>query len=96
MNAETKIDNGGPAFPQPDLSGYGIGPREGKDGYYQMSGMSLRDYFAGQALGAFIQSISAKTVIEALEAGQQGEEFLADCAYDMADAMLAVRSKAGG
>jgi hypothetical protein len=41
-----KRKNGGPAFPQPDLSGYGMGPVEGQNGQYQMEGMSLRDWFA--------------------------------------------------
>lgn len=38
------MNDGGPAFPQTDLSAYGMGPNE--DGN---SGMSLRDWFAGQA-----------------------------------------------
>jgi hypothetical protein len=39
-------DTGGPAFPQPDLSGYGMGPLESPDGQYQMQGMTLRQYAA--------------------------------------------------
>jgi hypothetical protein len=49
--------DGGPAFPQHDLSGYGIGPMmSGVDpsdeysGKYEVSGMSLRDWFAGQPM----------------------------------------------
>lgn len=42
----TSKDNGGPAFPQPDLSGYGMGPVEGPNGQYQMNGMTLRAYAA--------------------------------------------------
>ena len=48
---------GGPAFPQHDLSGYGIGPAmSGVDpsdeysGKYEVTGMTLRQYYAGQAL----------------------------------------------
>ena len=36
-----KREDGGPAFPQPDLSAYGIGPYEGPG---SLGGMSLRDY----------------------------------------------------
>lgn len=36
-----RVKDGGPAFPQSDLSQYDIGPSE-----YGNSGMSLRDYFA--------------------------------------------------
>lgn len=49
----TSKDNGGPAFPQHDLSGYGIGPSmSGYDpsdeysGRYEVTGMTLRTYAA--------------------------------------------------
>lgn len=55
-----------------------------------MSGMTLRDYFAAKAMqGAF----SNETVMKV--AAQQGgmAAFIADFAYDMADAMLKQREK---
>jgi hypothetical protein len=73
-------DNGGPAFPQPDLSGYGMGPVEGPDGQYQMQGMTLRDWFAGQALAGIAASGSTLPYKDD-----------ADMAYKYADAMLAAR-----
>ena len=42
-----KINDGGPAFPQNDLSTYNMGPAEKNNG-----GMTMRDWFAGQALAA--------------------------------------------
>lgn len=77
-------DNGGPAFPQNDLSAYGMGPCDiGNDG------MSLRDWFAGQALigvGTWMptsggSNLSSKTAMSAR----------AVWAYEQADAMLAAR-----
>ena len=62
-------DNGGPAFPHSRL---------GSD----HDGMTLRDYFAAKAMGAFIYS------------GWEGfGETVADAAYKMADDMLAERAK---
>lgn len=74
------IDNGGAAFPQRDIGAYdavdeGRGPQ---------GGMSLRDYFAGQAMIALMEA--ALTTITS-------PSFLAQSAYQMADAMLAERSR---
>lgn len=49
MSETPKTNDGGPAFPQADLSGYGFGPAMRGDEYVT-NGMSLRDWFAGQAL----------------------------------------------
>lgn len=72
-----KINDGGAAFPASDC---------GHGGPY--GGMTLRDWFAGQALANLVrdyettgQMISAETVNE-----------IAGDAYAMADAMLATRS----
>ena len=79
----TKIDDGGPAFPQHDLSGYGMGPAESNNG-----GMTLRDWFAGQALAGWMASFPSC-----------GEGVVpvacARLAYDIADAMLDARAKGG-
>jgi hypothetical protein len=82
---QSTSDTGGPAFPQPDLSGYGMGPPEGQDGQYQMQGMTLRDWFAGQALMGCAQMLPSK-------AGNHREE-AARVAYQLADAMIAERGK---
>ena len=65
------IDEGGQAFPVTD--------------YFDMDGMTLRDYFAGQALPAIIGRPEWPELILA-----------ADEAYKIADAMIAERKKTGG
>jgi hypothetical protein len=47
-------------------------------------GMTLRDYFAAMAMQAYLGWSDASS---------HGEAIIADCAYAMADAMLAERSK---
>ena len=78
----SKTNDGGPAFPIP---AHIIGPHEYKDA---MSGMTLRDWFAGQA------------IVACLDLDQQAKEYVkeeweawAASAYAMADAMLAERLK---
>lgn len=79
-----KPNDGGPAFPT--TLDYG------ECGSQTIGGMTLRDWFAGQALGAFIQRVTSdKIVAGMLEEGIQAETLLARYAYDMADAMIAVR-----
>lgn len=83
----TPINDGGPAFPNKDELGN------------MVPGMTLRDYFAGQAL-AGVSSIPAfhTNIIEAQikkpgrEKATVGECVAFYC-YDMADAMLATRSQ---
>ena len=65
-----KPNDGGPAFPACERPGY-------------TSGISLRDYFAAQALGA------------ALLPGRTAQELAEEC-YILADAMLAEREKERG
>lgn len=87
---QTKINDGGPAFPHPDERGLmGEGLREGSDG------MSLRDWFAGQALVGLI----AKSPFFDRE-GENGKPItdmvqfkadMSDSAYWYADAMLKAR-----
>jgi hypothetical protein len=82
------IDNGGPAFPVvPPLDSAGDSPR----GYpYPDAGMSLRDYFAGQALaGMATWCPTARSALNSPEALNAR----ADWAYEQADAMLAKRGK---
>jgi hypothetical protein len=69
----TPINDGGPAFPAP---AYAANITD--------TGMSLRDYFAGQALaGMLINYTTQKFGV--------GEQTCAKGAYEFADAMLAAR-----
>lgn len=71
------VETGGPAFPTDDQE------RQG--------GMSIRDYFAGQALimfGANLQAVSAV----ATQDGVNKTTALAGASYEVADAMLKIRA----
>lgn len=66
--------DGGPAFPSDNVTTSGV------------KGMTLRDYFAGQALAAVYTRCDASPHAEVRTA-----EAVAKCAYNVADAMLAAR-----
>lgn len=74
-----KINNGGPAFPVQTVLGPG------------MPGMSLRDWFAGQAVVAVMHLCYRDTLIP----GESIETLFARKAYAIADAMLVAREKGG-
>ena len=80
--------DGGPAFPQNDLSAYGMGPSEHGNG-----GMSLRDWFAGQAL-ALAGINAAMGAMAGTEVGSAGD--IARLAYELADSMIAARTRPNG
>lgn len=65
-----QINSGGPAFPHDDLAQYN-----------ERAGMTLRDYFAAQAMQALIAS----------KPGKKWATQIAQQAYIAADAMLSVR-----
>ena len=76
----SKKKDGGPAFPRP----IGHSPdSDGRGGIYNNSymGMTLRDYFAGQALAGWLASTEALPRVEVA----------ATMAYRIAEAMLVVR-----
>lgn len=73
-------NDGGPAFAA-------IGVSSAGDVYHQ-NGMSLRDWFAGQALAGMVVNAKASGP-EHLDALQNK---LAELSYSMADAMLKARS----
>lgn len=75
----SKINDGGPAFPLPDSSSSFNSSLNGG-----IDGMSLRDWFAGQALAGVL----------AFNSVASQPETVAVLAYLMADAMLAHRAKA--
>lgn len=82
----TTRKDGGPAFPRNALSG-------GDHGYpVQSDGMSLRDWFAGQALAGLIAS--GRSAYDLLDGDYQAA-YAAYRAYTVADAMLAAREKEG-
>jgi hypothetical protein len=66
-----EIDDGGPAFPIAET-----------DKIHGSFGMTLRDWFAGQALAGIMATNP-----------QSKDECLAGVAYNLADAMLLARSK---
>ena len=74
-----KIEDGGPAFPTDPNT---------QPGFYQHHGMSLRDWFAGQALAGWLASFG-ESARYPVEKGSQG--ITTANAYAMADAMLAAR-----
>lgn len=83
MNDKT----GGPAFP-------GIKQFLG-DNTELFSGMTLRDYFAGQAMqGLIANKLLIKTVMnQSRRDGQTTDELIAECCYDTADAMIEQKLK---
>lgn len=74
------MDNGGPAFP---LDVNTFGPN---------TGMSLRDWFAGQALSGIAAKATTEAISELSEGIKAGRREAA-AAYAWADAMLKERSK---
>jgi len=83
-------DDGGPAFA---FSGT---PEQFKQGYAD-SGMTLRDWYAGQAMAALIGSADSlrASADKALEdgRGEQAGHVIARQAYRMADAMIAEKRR---
>ena len=67
----TEKHNGGPAYPT--VAGQTV----------YSNGMSLRDYFAGQALAGWLASFSSDDAVKS--------EGCARLAYELADAMLQAR-----
>lgn len=77
----TEINDGGPAFPAPDLGEQDFGQR----GAYP--GMTLRDYFAAKALTALIACEK-----DYKNRGAKAVPTLAAWSYEYADAMLRARA----
>lgn len=78
---ESKIEDGGPAFPP----GYEMDPNDPTKVVYR--GLTKRDWFAGQALTEFANLTSLKH-------SEVTAKVIANLSYQLADAMLAAR-KAG-
>lgn len=75
----TKLNDGGPAFPTLET-----------ETYHPQFGMSLRDYFAAQAMTGFL--VGARSDGWAIPNDHQNK-MLAANAYSTADAMLNERAK---
>ena len=74
-------NTGGPAFPVPDIDGSAVA-----------EGMTLRDYFAGQAMNRMIE----RAVMHFNETGHGNDwedfhEYIGEQSYLIADAMLKAR-----
>lgn len=87
-------DNGGPAFPCTNEQ-FTLGNPQTGDAW---AGLSLRDWFAGQAIGSIISAASAKQHHPGRGASDPRplEQRIAGDAYEIADAMLAVRKATEG
>lgn len=84
-------DDGGPAFP---CELRHTESRDGKwvDRWIPEGGMSLRDYFAAKAMQSVAEMWSQETALNnGLSRGVTPEVAVAQCAYEMADAMLKAR-----
>jgi hypothetical protein len=75
---KTSINDGGPAFPRP------VSHSDEGGTHFGFTGMTLRDYFAGQALAGFIAASTGRDV---------HSQPAARMCYQMADAMLAARER---
>jgi hypothetical protein len=87
------IKDGGPAFPSP----IAVGPSDGLEfssSYPNAGGMALRDWFAGQAIGAYMRW-SLDQPVEPDDTRKTAAARYATVAYEIADAMLAAREKEG-
>ena len=73
------------AFPRPQFNPQGVGYEDAGIGNEAEDGMTLRDYFAGQALSAL--------VTEGLRLDHESWAATAQHAYIVADALLTERSK---
>ena len=93
MTAPKKIDEGGPVFPDPmrgapqSISNQGPGTLP--------TGLTLRDYFAGQALMAMLSGV--EPCLDGCDCKSHiPDSRYAEEAYDVADAMIAHRKLAKG
>jgi len=93
----SSIDNGGPAFPA-TCSSEGV-PLVISYPAEQVSGMSLRDWFAGMALNSIIKSCGDIHCYYDVKAGSKGDndipspDAVASFAYEIAESMLAARKE---
>ena len=82
--------DGGAAFPRP-LGNNGSTSYEDREVSTDAEGMTLRDWFAGQALSGLLASQAHPQSHGALTAGSLAT--FAEASYDLADALLARRAQ---
>ena len=92
QNKAPPHNDGGPAYPQINFHKLGDACIAASTG-----GMTLRDWFAGQALAGEIGSLSSEISADALagaavDAGRSVEDQIAFNCYRLADAMLKARA----
>ena len=75
------MNDGGPAFPTPQIGEYN-----------PQFGMSLRDYFAGQALTGLLPQDGVRLSARKNNPNEESK-YIAAAAYQIADAMLAERAR---
>ena len=77
-------DNSGPAFPHHFT----------QDSVGDCAGMSLRDWFAGQALaGLMANSAELRNITTPMQTQREADLSIAQAIYELADAALAERAK---
>lgn len=81
---DEEFDDGGPAFPKANKY-----PCE-------QDGMTLRDYFAGQAIAGILANGSSGAAETAAESGFTTTRVIAMTAYKLADALIVERQKERG
>ncbi|KAB0570538.1 hypothetical protein [Brucella pituitosa] len=86
QGAGARVNTGGNAFPSPDWNGGWKGPDASH-------GMTLRDHFAGIAMGALYSNGQTQAIISrcAKDDGVAATTYAAKAAYEIADAMIAAR-----
>jgi hypothetical protein len=80
-------NDGGPAFPHHETTSTG-------ESFNEHHGMTLRDWFAGQALQAMV-GVATEMSLKGIGPAPSPET-IAYWAYCQSDAMLAVREESGG
>lgn len=81
-------EDGGNAFPVADYDHMTFQPANVDVHKRQLSGMSLRDYFAAKA----IQGLIAGSMADGSSWGKDDAQLMAQTAYEVAEAMLAARN----
>ena len=80
-----KRNDGGPAFPRPSSNDYG------NEGCYEQAGMTLRQFYAGQALSGDLigRLMDAMVKVDPKIGGLSPSEAIPQVAFEIADAMIA-------